>query len=107
MTEERWYMAKRYLHSMKRPPRSVMVCGHRIKIKVVDELFDGSLDLYGAYNGDTKTIFLVKHHDWKSTLLHEMIHCVLHLTGAGEGIAMSKEEAICISLENALGHFFF
>ena len=90
-----------------RPPRVITICGHKIKIRVVKELVDGSIDLYGAYNGDTKTIFLKKDPNWKLTLFHEMIHCALHLTGAGEGLTLSKEEAICISLENSLGHFFF
>ena len=99
-------MASKSPFSLKRPPRSVMVCGHKIKVKTVAKLFDGSTDLLGAYNGDTKTIYLLRHHDWRLCLLHEIIHCALHLTGASEGLTMSKEEAICVSLENALGHFF-
>lgn len=97
-------MAKQSLFSRKRPPRVVMVCGHKIKVKTVDKLVDGSTDLLGAYNGDTKTIYLLKHPDWKSCLFHELIHCALHLTGASEGLTMTKEEAICTGLENALFH---
>jgi Zn-dependent peptidase ImmA (M78 family) len=100
-------MAKCSVFNRARPPRSVMVCGHKIKVKTVAKLVDGSQDLFGAYNGETKTIYLLKHPDWRSTLLHELIHCVLHLTGSGEGLPLSKEEAICVSLENSLCHFFF
>lgn len=100
-------MASKSPFNRNRPPRVVNVCGHKIKVKVVSKLVDGSNDLLGAYNGETKTIYLLKHPDWRSCLFHELIHCALHLTGSGEGLSLTKEEAICIGLENALGHLLF
>lgn len=99
-------MAKKSVFDLKRPPRSVTVCGHKIKVKTVSKLIDGSNDLLGAYNGETKTIYLLKHPDWKSSLLHELIHCCLHLTGAGEGLTITKEETIVVALENSLYPLF-
>ena len=90
-----------------RPPRVIHVCGHKIKVKVVEKLVDGSTDLLGAYNGETKTIYLLKHPDWCSCLFHELIHAVIGITGVGEGLTLSKEESICIALENSLGPLFF
>jgi hypothetical protein len=84
-----------------------MVCGHKIKVKTVDKLVDGSTDLLGAYNGDTKTIYLLKHKDWPLNLLHEILHCALHLTGSGEGLSITKEESIVVALENALAPLLF
>lgn len=95
-------MAKSSPFNRPRPPRVVYICGHRIKIKTVEKLVDGSDELAGAYNGDTKTIYLLKHEEWASTLLHEIIHCALHLTGSGEGLSLSKEETITVAIENAL-----
>lgn len=101
-------MASKSPFNRPRPPRVVYVCGHKIKVKVVPHLVDDDdNELAGAYNGDTKTIFIIKGDDWRTNLWHELIHCALHLTGAGEGLSLSKEEAICIGLENALGQLIF
>jgi hypothetical protein len=96
-------MAKCSVFNRPRPPRVVYICGHRIIVKTVAKLVDGSTDLAGAYNGDTKTIYLLRHKDWAMTLWHECIHAALHLTGAGEGLSLTKEETIVVALENALG----
>ncbi len=106
MTERRSSMASKSVFNRARPPRSVMVCGHKIKVKTVAKLVDGSQDLFGAYNGETKTIYLLKHPDWKSTLLHEILHATLHITGAGEGLTLTKEETIVVAIENSLRQFF-
>lgn len=101
-------MAKPSLFNRKRPPRFVMVAGHRIKIKVVKHLVDDADDdLHGAYNGDTKTIYLAKDSDWKSTLWHEILHCALHLSAASEGLTTTKEEQIVSALEYATGPLLF
>jgi len=96
-------MAKQSLFDRKRPPRSIMICGHKIKIKIVKKLVDDDHDdLHGAYNGDTKTIFLAKESEWKTTLFHESLHCALHLSGSSEGLTMTKEEQIVQALEYGL-----
>lgn len=99
---------KRNVLAYKRPPRVVYILGHRIKIKIVKHLFDDDdNELAGAYDGETKTIFLAKSDNWKTVLWHEMIHCCLHLSGASEGLSSNAEERITLALEYGLGFLFF
>jgi hypothetical protein len=101
-------MANKSPFNRPRPPRVVYVCGHKIKVKVVPHLVDDDdNELAGAYNGDTKTIFIVKGDDWRTNLWHEILHCCWHLTGAGEGLTMAQEERLTVAAENALGPLFF
>lgn len=100
-------MANKSPFSGKRPPRSVTVCGHKLKVKVVPYLEDDSQELLGAFNGETKTIYLLRGCDWKSVLLHEICHAVLYFTGATEGLTYSKEEGIVLALEHNLGPLLF
>lgn len=100
-------MASKSPFSGKRPPRSVTVCGHKLKVKVVPYLEDDSQELLGAFNGETKTIYLLRGCDWKSVLLHEICHAVLYFTGATEGLTYSKEEGIVLALEHNLGPLLF
>lgn len=101
------YTKHKGLFSRKRPPRIVTILGVKLKVKVVEKLVDGSTDLLGAYNHDTKTIYLLKHPDWPSCLFHELAHAALAITGAGEGLTLAKEESICIALESAFVPLLF
>ena len=85
----------------KRMPKSVTVLGHKINIKVVEHLDDDGQELLGAFNAETKTIFLSKGCD-KSVLLHEVIHAAIYLSGNSEGLSANREEAIVLALEHAL-----
>lgn len=93
----------------KNPPRVISVCGHKIKVRLVKNLEVDGDDLLGAYNGDSKTIFIKKCPavDWRSVLLHELCHSILHLTGATEGLTLQKEEVICSAFEHGLGPIVF
>lgn len=95
-------MAKPFLFDRANPPRSVSVLGHRLKIKTVNYLEDESVELLGAFNAENKTIFLVRGPNWRSVLLHEIIHAILHFSGTGDGLSMSKEESIVLALEHGL-----
>lgn len=101
-------MANKSPFNRPRPPRVVHVCGHKIKVKVVPYLFDDDDNpLAGAYNGDTKTIFIAKTENWRTILWHELLHCCWHLTGAGEGLTMAQEERLTLAAEYSLGPLFF
>lgn len=90
----------------KRPPRTVTIMGHKVKVRVVPYLEDDSDELLGAFNGETKTIFILKDCDWRSVLLHECCHAILYFSGASEGLTYSKEESIVLALEHGLGPLF-
>lgn len=95
-------MAKKSVFDLKRPPRIVTVCGHKIKVKVIPYLEDDTQELLGAFNGETKTIFLLKGCDWRSVLLHECCHAILYFSGASAGLTYNKEESIVLALEHGL-----
>lgn len=95
-------MANKSLFDRDRPPRVVNVLGNKLKIRVVKYLEDDCEPLHGAFNSETKTIFLTKDCNWRAVLLHEIIHAILHYSGTGEGLSMSKEESIVLSLEYGL-----
>jgi hypothetical protein len=85
----------------KRIPRSITILGHKIAIKVVEHLDDEGQALIGAFNAETKTIFLEKGCD-PSVLFHESCHAAIYLSGQSEGLSGSKEEALVLALEHAL-----
>ncbi len=101
------YSKRKSVFDLKRPPRSVTVCGHKLKVKVVPYLEDGAQELLGAFNSETKTIFILKGSDWRSILLHECLHACLYFSGASEGLTATKEESIVLSLEHGIGPLVF
>lgn len=100
-------MAKRSVFDLKRPPRFVTICGQKVKVRVVPYLEDGADELLGAFNGENKTIFILKGSNWRQTLFHESIHAALYFSGAGEGLTLSKEESIVLALEHGLWSLLF
>lgn len=95
-------MASKSLFDRCRPPRVVTVLGHKLKVKVVPYLEDDCEELLGAFNSELKTIYLVKSCNWRAVLLHEIMHAILHYSATGEGLSLSKEESIVLSLEHGL-----
>jgi hypothetical protein len=95
-------MASKSVFDLKRPPRSVMVCGQKVAVKVVAYLEDESEELLGAFNGESKTIYILRGTNWKQTLLHEICHAILYFSGASEGLTISREEQIVLALEHGL-----
>lgn len=98
-------MAK--LFERNRPPKTVMIMGHKVKVRIVPYLEDDGTDLVGAWNAETKTIYLLKGCEWKSVLLHEICHAILSLSGTGEGLSYTREESIVLALESGLGPILF
>lgn len=64
-------------------------------------------DTYGETEGIERTIKvdLAKHHSQEqvaSTLFHEVIHAVLHVSGQSELLKGKQEEALVVALEHGL-----
>jgi len=75
------------------PQRSVLIGGHRVKIKVVENFED-----WGEYDHDEKTISVSSRAMkskafYLSTLRHEMVHAALAIGGVAFSESM-EEEAI-------------
>ena len=100
-------MASKSPFNRARPPRVVHVCGQKLKVKIVPYLEDSGSELVGAFNGETKTIFLMKGCDWKPVLLHELTHALLYFTGASEGLSLTREEGIVLAIEHSLSPLLF
>jgi hypothetical protein len=99
-------MASKSPFNRPRPPRVVHICGQKVIVRVVSHLEADNCELIGAFNSETKTIFLTKGCDWKSVLLHELVHALLYFTGASEGLGHSKEESIVLAIEHGLTPLF-
>lgn len=85
----------------ERKPKSINILGHKISVVIVDHLDDEDQALVGAFNADTKTIFLEKGCE-KSVLFHEVIHAALYLSGNSQGLSNNREESIVLALEHAI-----
>jgi len=96
-------MARCSVFDRKRPPRVINVLGHKIKVRIRKHLVCEEGDrLLGAFVYDTKTIFLERGCDWRTVLLHEVIHAILKLSGTSAGLSHDKEESIVEALEHGL-----
>lgn len=90
-------------------PKRLIICGVPFTVRYRDKLDgDGDEIVYGQTYGHGKLIeiSLAAHSSEaqiRSTLLHESLHAILHVTGHSEGLSDEKEEGIVIALENALG----
>lgn len=90
------------LFNRKHPPKSVKLLGYDIAVRVVPYLESDNHELLGAFNAETKTIFLLKGCDWKSVIFHELLHAAICLTAACEGMSYNSEERIVLALESAI-----
>lgn len=90
------------LFNRKHPPKSVTLLGYTIAVRVVPYLESDGHDLLGAFNAETKTIFLLKGCDWKAVLFHELLHAAICFTASCEGMSYTAEERIVLSLESAI-----
>lgn len=86
-------------------PSHVVVLGKKIKIKRHKKLVDTTKrELFGLFDSDTMTIHLSRSplHSEKSTLLHEILHAIMFITGQNEILEFEQEEAIVRAIENGL-----
>lgn len=90
-------------------PTKILICGVPFKIVYKDRIKSDSEELvYGQTFGHERRIEVARSaHDTeeqvRSTLLHECLHAILHVTGQSEGLSDNQEESLVVALENALG----
>lgn len=84
-------------------PKQIIILGKKIKI-----VYKSLTPLMGEYDGDNGIIYIdeeLKGEEFQSTLLHEILHTILHLTGMVHAIFHNQEqpeEGIVYALENGL-----
>lgn len=87
--------------------RFIDILGVRVKIKYTSkEMYDGDTELHGCFCADTMTIHISTHSDVSATILHEICHTILFISGAGTLISGKTEEAIVSALESGLKDYF-
>ncbi|MBA2680996.1 MAG: hypothetical protein H0U76_21695 [Ktedonobacteraceae bacterium] len=98
--------------SLEGAPRSVKVLGVKFRVKYVDGLVNSKADaLYGDCDGPGHTIRICTKLNktpqaCEATLMHEVIHAILYLTGQSELLSEDREEALVLSLENGLSKLY-
>lgn len=87
-------------------PKSVDIGGKTWKIVVKTRLVDeDGCKLLGQFRPNDSTILLEKqdnHEEMLSTLMHEIIHAALYMSGWNEMLIGQQEEALTRALENML-----
>lgn len=99
-------MANLSVFKRKRPPRVINICGHKIQVRVRKHLVDDDGErLLGAFVYESKMIFLERGCEWKTVLLHEILHAIIKLSGkaSGLGLTYDGEEGLVEALEHGLG----
>ena len=90
---------------MARKLSSVTVLGHRMRVRRKDRLFDSDgVELCGYCDFDKREIWLSEAPsvDQDGTLLHEILHAILHYSGQGAVMGIKEEEVLVTALEHCL-----
>jgi hypothetical protein len=76
----------------------VRILGEQITVE-----YDGEMEDYGHFILESRTIKLKPDQDREDqTVLHELIHAALRISGLDEVLGPESEEAVCRCLEVAL-----
>ena len=100
------------MKKLKKHPSTIEIMGTIFTVRYLQVLKDeDGTNLSGDMNGNDRLIRinLSQHsHDeiLERTLLHEIIHAVLHMSGQSEILKDSTEEAIVVALENGLSQLY-
>jgi hypothetical protein len=94
-----------------RKPRSIELMGKRIPIRYVKDLAidesDGDTsELDGFFCSNPLSITIRNDDRWLEHCFHEIIHCVLHLSGVSNSLTEKVEESVVVALETALFKHF-
>lgn len=80
-------------------PNIVFVLGRPLEVDYLDEL-DG--DAYGLYYSEEERIEIKDDRNWRTHLLHEVIHAILFISGHSSKMTYKDEEALVMALEQGL-----
>lgn len=88
-------------------PKSVAILGADFEIRYVKSVDKG--DSFGECDGPLRIIKIKDSqpdHIVDSTILHEIIHGILYMSGNSEHLSEELEESIVLALENGLGQIY-
>jgi Zn-dependent peptidase ImmA (M78 family) len=90
---------------MARRRSSIYVLGHKMRIKRKPRLFsEEGAELCGYCDFEKREIWISMNEkvDQNATLLHEVLHAILHYSGQGSVMEMKDEETLVTALEHGL-----
>ena len=90
----------------KARPTSTMILGYEFEIQYVDDMPDSQ---YGEMTGWDRVIKIngrLKGDELESTILHEICHAILFITGWSEKLGDDEEEGLVRALEHGLSNIY-
>lgn len=88
---------------MEIPPKKIMVMGKTIDIKYVKKV--DKQDSMGECNGPERLIKIrdsLQGEQLDDTILHEIIHQIIYLSGQGEHLTDEQEEGLVLAISTGL-----
>jgi Zn-dependent peptidase ImmA (M78 family) len=83
--------------------KTMKIMGRDLMVIYVDQIPDKDADTIGLYDGNQSIIYIKKgltpNHE-KRTLIHELVHAMLCVSGQRHHFKDKTEEAICDLMEN-------
>jgi hypothetical protein len=94
-----------------RKPRSIQIMGKKVPIRylkdlTIDEDNGDSSELDGYFCSNPLSITIRNDDRWLEHLWHEILHCVLHLSGVSNSLTEKLEENIVVAIETGLFKHF-
>jgi Zn-dependent peptidase ImmA (M78 family) len=84
-------------------PKNLLICGRKVKIVVTHNLQESGQVVHGYFDASEHMIALRsdKSEVMRDTLLHEILHAILHYSGHSHLVG-SGEEGLVVAIENGL-----
>jgi hypothetical protein len=84
-------------------PKHLTICGRKVKIVVSQNLQESGQIVHGYFDASEHKIALRsdKSEVMRDTLLHEVLHAILHYSGHSHLVGVG-EEGLVVALENGL-----
>lgn len=91
---------------MTKRPESIAILGIEFQIQYTDDLPEGHYGLCEGWDRVIKIDKKLKGADLELTLMHEIFHAILHVSGWSEKLGSKTEEGIVRALEHGLSPLF-
>jgi len=97
--------------SKTKRPTSVMILGTKFRIEYPEIIQDESEQVCGSMTGDERLIKIsLKENPTElqlhSSLVHEIVHACLYVSGLSQVLDDKLEEAVVVALEHGIGPIF-
>lgn len=87
-------------------PTTIDILGIPFKIVYPKKMGDGVMGEADPLNRIIKVKYGLGDEIFESTLLHEILHCILAMTGQSELLKHDHEESLVLAIEHGLGAIY-